>query len=109
MNCISPYVRPPAVVFADGTYYRFFLDSDRSDDLVVVAVAKGHVAGSDLSPADPGSNRAALKEHTLKALFRFPQGELTVRGGSWVAVHLEQGRLVSRIGDCPDVHWTKSK
>ena len=109
INCIAPFARSPAEVFAEGTYYRFFTDAARDDVVIVVAIAKGHVAGSDLSPADLGSNRAALKEHAVKALFRFPEGELTVRGGSWVAVCLEQGRVTSRIGDCPDVRWTKSK
>jgi len=107
VNCIAPLARPPAEAFADGTYYRFFTDPDRADAVVVVAVAKPRVNGSELSLGTSGGHQAALKQHALKALFRFPQGDLTVIGGSWVAVRLERGQMIGRIGDCPDVRWSE--
>jgi hypothetical protein len=78
--------------------------------MVVVAVAKAHIASFAMVPDKYGSHlRPPIKQNNLKALFRFDQGELSLVGGSWCAVRLDKGRIVEAIGDCPDIRWKGKK
>ncbi|MDD5704811.1 MAG: hypothetical protein PHR35_02720 [Kiritimatiellae bacterium] len=95
-----------AETFAEDTYYRFFAHRRDPSQMVVVAVAKGHIASVALAPDKYGQGaRPPIKAHALKALFRVDGGELTLKGGAWCAVRLNQGQVVECIGDCPDVRW----
>ena len=74
--------------------------------MVVVAVAKAHVASFGLAPDKYGSSlRPPIRPHCLKALFRLPGGELTLKGGTWCAVRLDKDEVAQVIGDCPEVRW----
>ena len=106
VNLIRTLVPGVADVFAEGTYYRIYRRPGDEGTFVAVAVAKGHVPAFDLVPSSYGNGlRAPVKEHNIRILFRFSEGELVMKGGSWCAARISGGRLVEKIGDCPDVKW----
>ncbi len=107
VNLIKKVLPADIEVFSDGTYYRLYY-SEEKESFIVVAVAKGHIPGFDLTPASYGSGlRAPVKEHQIKILFRFKNGELVITGGNWCAVKISNNRIVDKIGNCPEVIWRK--
>jgi len=109
-NLLASLLEPPVEAFAEGSYYRFYLNPKQSDSIVIVTVAKAHVASFAMVPDVYGSHlRPPVKQNPLKALFRLDQGELSLAGGSWCAARLDKGRIVEAIGDCPDIRWKGEK
>jgi len=108
VNLVKKILHTDIEVFSDGTYYRFYYSFEEKGPLIVVAVAKGHIPGFDLTPASYGAGlRAPVKEHHIKVLFRCKNWELVMRGGTWCAVKVSERGIVEKIGDCPDVIWEK--
>lgn len=115
-NLIAELTTPLVETFAEGTYYRFFPHRDEKDDMVVVAVAKAHVASFGLAPdkeafARGGGHgagawvRPPIRPRFVKALFRLQGGELVVRGGTWRAVRVKNGQVVECLGDSTELTW----
>ena len=110
MNLIKSLAPPLVEVFAEGTYYRFYLNPKDTEKMVVVAVAKAHISSFAMLPDKYGyCLRPPIKPSYTKALFLLANGELAVKGGTWCAVRLDKGQVVETIGDCPDIRWNKKK
>ncbi|MDD5708167.1 MAG: hypothetical protein PHR35_19790, partial [Kiritimatiellae bacterium] len=90
---------PPVETFAEDAYYRFFPHRRDPRQMVVVAVAKGHIASAPLTTDKYGGERPPVKAHAFKALFRLSGGDLILKGGTWCAVRLDRGQVAERIGD----------
>lgn len=103
---LSTMVTPLVETYAEDAYYRFFPHRQDGGQMVVLAVAKAHVASFGLAPDKyGGSLRPPIRPHRLKALFRFSGGDLALKGGAWCAVRMNRNRVDEVIGDCPDVRW----
>ena len=105
-NLIAGLTTPIVETYAEDSYYRFFPHLQDKNQMVVVAVAKGNAASFGLTPDKYGFGlRPPVRPHQLKALFRLAGGELTMKGGTWCAVHINRNQVKATIGDCPDVRW----
>lgn len=108
INLLRKVLPSHSDVFADGTYYRFYSSKNDKKTIIVVSVARGHIPGFDLIPASYGQGlMAPVKEHEIKVLFRFKEGELVMKGGTWCAAKISDGRILKKVGDCPQVLWKK--
>ncbi|MBU4212324.1 MAG: hypothetical protein KKD33_07055 [Verrucomicrobia bacterium] len=105
---VASLVQPRVETFAEDAYYRIFTERKNagSDRLVLVSVAKGHVASYALAPDRfGGALRPPVKLHEMKTLFRLAGGDLVMKGGTWGAVKLERGKVTGAIGDCAQIVW----
>lgn len=105
VNLVEKLTTAPAGVFAAQTYVRFFSDPKKPERCIVLAVAKAHIPSFAMPPDVYGSLRPPIKELPLKALVRFKEGDLEMKGGTWCAVKLEKGITTQVLGDCPVIRW----
>lgn len=107
INLIEPFSEIPGELFANNSYCRFYINPADRNEAVLVAVSKAHIASCGLGNGQyEDDKRPPVKPRPLNVLMRGFGGELLLKGGSWCAIHLKDGKMVKNIGDCPQALWT---
>ncbi|HEY3417037.1 MAG TPA: hypothetical protein VGM23_09160, partial [Armatimonadota bacterium] len=106
-NLLESLVAIPQEAFAERCYVRTFTDRQCPERVVVLAVAQGEIADSGSIPNRLASKvrpRPPRKPRPLRALIRVQGNEITLQGGTWCAILLENGQVLQILGDCPEVN-----